>query len=178
MCLCLFISAADLCIANEIKCVLYERRLFSLMGELFIKSWMCESSNELSVRSIKTPEALVDAALMETKRCLNTNKPWHHNPQPSTRYPRTLFKRYLMAMLVLYKTLIRDFNWFGCVDSRVDWLRQTIELVWWFVGVTSGRLSVTNMVMQAPVSRRRNWLGQAVWPRVFLWLHEVILSHF
>lgn len=80
--------------------------------------WLSGSSRHQHFRSTETRKALMDADLMETKCCLNTNKPWHHNPQLSTRYPRPVFRRSLMAVLVLYKTLIRHFNWFG----RCCWL--------------------------------------------------------
>lgn len=139
------------------KSVLHEARLFSWLWKLFIKSWDCRNAG-----FIETPEALVNSALMETKRSLNTNKSWHHNPQPSTRYPRTLFKRSLMAVLVLYKTLIRHFNWFGrcwqqCRLAEPDYGVRVAVCV---EGVSGSVPWVTNVVIVDLLSGLSSWLGR------------------
>lgn len=55
------------------------------------------------------------------------------------------------------------------VDSSVDWPSQTMELAWWFVGV-SGRVLLVNdvVIVDQELIRMGGW--------VYLWQREVILS--
>lgn len=107
---------------SESRSVLWEREVVSL------SSWcLCKVLIE---QIITSPAFSIlwgthEHRLNGNQMLLNTNKPWHHNPQLSTRYPRPVFRRSLMAVSVLYKTLIRRFNWFG----RCCWLAEPGRLV-------------------------------------------------